>query len=179
MAKKICAIVSLSVIGVLILATIIMANVKVDYGVRCANPTTVYVCYGSNAERDVKESKNEIVSLINNASKESSLTALFNGTLNKKAKVVTASSVGKSIPSTNGFYVRYRYENDQKLVDNNDKTVYYQDLVFEVNDLAGTNIVKVYVVPNSQNSSVYTHYYELEANFEALYDYLVENDFSI
>ena len=38
MAKKIGAIVSLSIIGVLILATIIMANVNVNYSIKCEKP---------------------------------------------------------------------------------------------------------------------------------------------
>ena len=96
------------------------------------------------------------------------------------------SSVGKSLPSNSGFYVRYRYDNAQKLKvgdedykDSNGKAVYYDDLVFEVKDVDGINIVKVYVIPDSQNARTYTHYYEVEANFEALYDYLVDNNFNI
>lgn len=179
MAKKIGAIVSISIIGILIIATIIMANVNVNYSVECATPNSVWVQYGSNTERNAQDSADEIVKFINNASKEKALTALFNGTINKEAKIITVSSVGKSLPSNNGFYVRYRYDNAQKLLDNNDKAVYYDDLVFEVKDVDGINIVKVYVIPDSQNARTYTHYYEVEANFEALYDYLVDNNFNI
>jgi len=179
MAKKIGAIVSLSIIGILILATIIMANVHVDYSVKCAKPTTVYVSYGAKQERDAQGDSNKIVSYISNASKEKALTALFNGTLGKKAKIETASSVGKTI-STNStaFYIRYRYEDAQKLTDANGKAVYYDDLVFEVKDVDGIDIFRVYVIQNSQNSKTYTHYYEVEADFESLYDYLVENNYN-
>ncbi len=186
MAKKIGAIVSLSIIGILILATIIMANVNVDYSVNCSTPTTVYVSYGGNSERDAQANANAIVELIDNASKEKSLTALFNGTLGKKAKVVAVSSVGKSLPSNNCFYVRYRYENAQKLMegkkeykDSNGSVLYYDDLVFEIKDLTGTNLVNVYVIPDSANADVYTHCYELEADFEALYDFLIEKEYNI
>jgi len=186
MAKKIGAIVSLSIIGILILTTIIMANVNVNYSVNCAKPTYVSVSYGSNSERDAQANTNAIVEMIENASKEKSLTALFNGTLGKKAKVVAVSSVGKTLPSNNGFYVRYRYDNPQKLMegkkeykDSNGAVVYYDDLVFTVKDVAGTNIVNVYVIPDSANAKVYTHYYELEADFEGLYDFLVEKEYNI
>ena len=186
MAKKIGAIVSLSIIGILILATIIMANVNVNYSVNCATPTTVYVSYGGKSERDAQSNKDAIVDLIDNASKEKSLTALFNGTLGKKAKVVAVSSVGKTIPSNNNFYVRYRYDNARKLMegkkeykDSNGSVIYYDDLVFEIKDLVGTNVVNVYVVPDSSNAKVYTHCYELEADFEALYDFLVEKEYNI
>ncbi len=181
MAKKIIAIVSLSIIGILILATIIMANVNVDYSIDCATPTSVWVNYNSNdssKEMKVKDA-DAVVDYINNASKEKSLTALFNGTLNKEAKLVAASSSGKKLPTNSGFYVRYRYENAQKVKDNNGNVVYYDDLVFTVEDMEGTQLVKVYLIPNSANASTYTYYYELEADFESLYDYLVDNNYKI
>lgn len=186
MAKKIGAIVSLSIIGILILATIIMANVNVNYSVNCATPTTVYVSYGGKSERDAQANTNAIIELVENASKEKSLTALFNGTLGKKAKVVAVSSVGKTLPSNNCFYVRYRYESAQKLMegkkeykDSNGAVVYFDDLVFEIKDLAGTNVVNVYVIPDSAYAKVYTYCYELEADFEALYDFLAEKEYNI
>lgn len=182
MAKKIGAILSISIIGILIIATIIMANVNVKYNIDCATPTYVYVSYKSNdpsKERDANEKASTIVSYINNASQEKALTALFNGTLNKKPNIVTASSVGKTLPSNEGFFVRYRYENQQKLVDNNGKEVYYDDLVFVIKDLEGVNVVNVYVIPDAQNAKTYTHYYEVEADYSALYEYLVANNFNI
>ncbi len=181
MAKKIGAIVSLSIIGILILATIIMANINVDYSIKCATPTTVYVSYNSQAERDAEtlNATDKIVKYINNASKEKALTALFNKTLGKKAEISANSE--KSIPSNSGFYVRYRYENAQKLMDgkkayknSKGENVYFDDLVFTVNNVEGVSIVKVYVVEDSSNSNKYTYSYELEADFENLYKYLNE-----
>ncbi len=184
MAKKIGAIVSISIIGILIIATIIMANVNVHYGIRCENPTSVWVQYGSNAERDAQGKADAIVEYINNASQEKSLTALFNGTLGKKAEVKAVGS--KTIPSNSGFNVRYRYENAQKLMEgkkeyknSNGEAVYYEDLVFTVTQTDGTEVVNVYVIEDAEKPTTYTYYYELEANFNALYDYLVENNFKI
>ena len=179
MAKKIGAIVSLSIIGILILATIIMANVNIDYSINCAKPTSVWVQKGSEEER-LSKSADEIVDFISNASKEKSLTALFNGNLGKEANVVASS---KTLPSISGFYVRYSYDgNKQKLMigndeykDSNNEVVYYEELVFTVNDLEGANVVNVYVIPDATKPNNYTHYYELEADFTSLYDYLIEN----
>lgn len=181
MAKKIGAIVSLSIIGILILATIIMANVDVKYNIKCATPTSVWVNYNSNdssKERQVSDAET-VVNYINNASKEKSLTALFNGTLNKKAKLVAESKNGKKLPSNSSFYVRYRYENAQKVQDNNGNEVVYDDLVFTVTDTDDIQLVKVYVIPDSANATTYTYYYELEADFSSLYDYLVESGYNI
>ena len=182
MAKKIGAIVSLSIIGVLILATIIMANVNIDYSIKCANPTHVYVSYGSGSERDAQANASQIVQYINNASKEKSLTALFNGNLNKEAKVLAASSVGKTIDfKSNTFYVRYNYENPQKLMDGkkayrdvNGNEVFYEELIFTVANLEGANTVNVYVIQDATKAKTYTYYYEIEADFSELYSFLNE-----
>lgn len=182
MAKKIGAILSISIIGILIIATIIMANVNVKYNIDCATPTYVYVSYKTNdptKERDAKDKAGVIVNYINSASQEKALTALFNGTLNKEPNLFKAGNVGKTLPSNEGFFVRYRYENAQKLVDNDGKEVYYDDLVFVVKDLDGVNVVNVYVIPDAQNAKTYTYYYEVEADFSALYEYLANNNFNI
>lgn len=187
MAKKIGAIVSISIIAILIIATIIMANVNVNYGINCSTPTSVWVNYNSNNpnnERNAQDKADEIINFINNASKEKSLTALFNKTLGKEAEVFATSE--KSLPSNSDFYIRYRYENAQKLKvgdddykDSTGNAVYYDDLVFTVENEEGISIVKVYVIQDSQNANKYTHYYELEADFTALYDYLVDNNFNV
>lgn len=186
MAKKIGAIVSMSIIGALIIATIVMANINVNYSVKCATPTSVWVQYGSNAERDAQDNADEIIDFINNASNEKALTALFNGTLGKTAKVVAASSVGKSLPSNSGFNIRFRYENPQKLMegkneykDSNGQTIYYEDLVFEVKDVEGISVFNVYVITDAEKPNTYTHYYEVEADFGPLYTFLTENNYNI
>ena len=188
MAKKIGAIVSLSIIGILILATIIMANVTVNYGINCATPYEVWINYKSNdPETELRcENVAEIEKFFNNTSKDSALNALFNKTLNKKAEVVMESAAGALIPTTDGFYVRYLYQNPQKLMegkneykDSNGQVVYYKSLVFAINNIDEETEVIVYVVTDATKSNVYTHYYKLEANLGGLYDYLVEQGFEI
>ena len=188
MAKKIGAIVSLSIIGILILATIIMANVTVNYGINCATPTEIWINYKSNdpSRERICRNVSEIEAFFKNTSKDNALNALFNKTLNKEAEVVLESNAGATIPTTNGFYVRYRYENPQKLMvgkdeykDSNGNIVYYNDLVFTINNIDEETEVIVYVVPDKTKSKVYTHYYKLEANLGGLYDYLVEQGFQL
>ena len=117
MAKKIGAIVSLSIIGVLILATIIMANVNVNYSIKCEKPQYIYVEYQDKGERGAKtEQVDEIINLIDNASKQKSLTALFNGNIGAKAQVVTENG---TVPDIDGFYVRYHYDQKQDLKEGN------------------------------------------------------------
>ena len=89
MAKKIIATISLVLIGLLIVATIVMANVKVDYSVRCNAPDDIIVVTPSGSMPDPStEQEQEIVKLISNASKRSSLSALFDGSLFDNARII-------------------------------------------------------------------------------------------
>ena len=194
MAKRITAIVSLSIIGILIIATIIMANVDVNHKINCNNPDSIYVQYSSNGIREVDdEIYDGILERINNASKESSLTALFSGTLSEKPAIVTNSTTSATtVPSTSDFYVSFVYNNPQKLMDGNNEykdadgnSVYYKELIFSVNSADDMQEVRVYIIPyynadgdfNTNNS--YYRYYLLNANFADLFNYLVDNNFNI
>ena len=184
MAKKIGAIISLSLIGILIRATIILANVKIDYSVNCADPSSIWVSYSNKPYNKVSdEQANKIVGIINNSSKENTLSALFNGNLNKKAEIKGVS--GNKTPASNtGFYVEYSYETPQKLMDgkkeykdSNNNTVLYQKLVFTVNNVNESKETTVYVY-NTLSSEYYSYYYTVDANFYDLYNYLVECGFN-
>lgn len=180
MAKKIGAIVSLCLVGILIVVAIIMANVKIDYSVKCLDPDVVYVQMSSGTIKTNNAERDKIVELISDASKESSLTALFNGELNKKAELV--SEKGTLATPTN-YYVRYRYNTKQDLLvgkkeykNADGHTEKYEELVFAVSDLEGETEFRVYVILDSNSSNNYSYYYKLTANFGDLYNYL-ENNF--
>lgn len=186
MQKKIWAIVSLSIIGVLIIATIIMANVKVNYQIVCNNPDIMWVQYNNGTQRRVEgDEYNQILNYINNASKESSLTALFGGRINDTATITTNGGSGSSIPSSSNYYIYFEYTSPQKLMagkkaykDGDGKEYYYRELVFSVNPNETDNQVKVYIKPyyNSNGDieiiDTYTKYYLVTADFSDLYTYL-------
>ena len=185
MAKKIGAIASLSIIGILIITTIILANVKINYSINCKQPTEIWVSYSNQSYQPTKSSEhaNQIYSIINNSSKENTLSALFNGNLNKKAEIKTVSG-NKSLPSNNGFYVEFSYSAPQTLMDDNkefkdsnDNTVSYEKLVFTVTDVNESKDVNVYVF-NKTTSQYYSHYYVVDANFYELYNFLIENEYN-
>ena len=171
-----------------------MANVDVNHKINCNNPDYIYVKYSSNNLREADEEIYDgILDRINQASTESSLTALFSGTLNDKPTIVTNSTTSAtSVPSTSDFQVSFVYDNPQKLMDGKNEykdedgnTVYYKELVFSVDSTDDMQEVRVYIIPyynsngeyNTNNS--YYRYYLLNANFVDLYNYLVDNDFNV
>ena len=62
--------------------------------------------------------------------------------------------------------------------DNDGLTYTYDRLIFTVTDSEDVSIVKVFVIPDSNAPTMYSHYYELEADFSELYSYLVENNYN-
>lgn len=191
MQKRIWAIVSLSIIGILIIATIIMANVDVNYKINCVNPDFMWVQNADGNEVRVEgEQYDEILNYINNASKESSLTALFGGRINDTAEVTTNSSTtSSSIPSTTNYYVIFEYNDPQKLMvgnnsykDGDGNEYYYRELVFTVNPSEESGQVRVYIKPfyNSNGEAeiieTYNRYYLVTADFGDLYNYLEESN---
>lgn len=179
MAKKIGAIVSLSLIGIVIIVAIIMANVKIDYSVKCLDPDVVYVQISSGTIKANNDERDKIVDYISNASKENSLTALFNGELNKKAELVSEKA---TLASPTAYYVRYHYNTKQELVVNkkeyknaDGQTEKYDELVFVVTECDGETEFRVYVILDSNNVNSYSYYFKLTADFGDLYDYLANN----
>ena len=180
MAKKIGAIVSLIIIGIVIVASIVMVNIKIDYSIDCAKPDTVWVQKGSDIKPTNSEQVNKIVELINNASKQNALTALFDGELGKKAELVSLKS---TISTPSNFYVRYIYNTKQDLVvdgkefkNTEGQTETYEELIFVVDNVEGETQCRVYVIPESNSATITSsYYYNLDANFEELFKYLSEN----
>lgn len=179
MAKKIGAILSLVIIGIVIVAAIVMVNIDIDYSVKCIKPDKVWVQTSDNQYLANDEQKDKIVTLINEASKQNSLTALFNGEIGKKAELITSKA---TISAPTNFYVRYKYATKQDLiVDGKEfknvdgKTETYEELVFVVNNVEGETQTKVYVIPESDQINTTSYYFNLDADFEELFKYLSEN----
>ncbi len=198
MAKKITAIVSLVIVGILIIATLIMANVSVQHGVNCAEPSRIWVVKSSVTSGEAgrylyKEDKEyeEILNYVNSASKERLLTSLFGGTVGDKAQikeVTTSNNQSITSPSSKGYayFVCYEYDTPQTLMNGNKKfkdengnNYYYGGLFFGVKNEEGATVVDVYVNSwdNYKTTPVYNYhyYYELSADFQDLYTYLNAN----
>lgn len=180
MAKRIGAIVSLTIIGILIVATLVMANVKINYSIVCSQPETISVYNGNGTYREAKtEQKDKIVELINGASKMSALDALFSKKLGKKAMVDSKSG---TINYSSGYLVRYSYNSNQTLKqgkktfkDADGNSYEYKELVFEIKEKSGETEFYVYVIPDISKQNEYSHVYKLDANFEELFSYLKSN----
>lgn len=197
MLKKVLASISLALIGVLVLLTVITANIKVTHNVNCSTPDSIEVQYSSTKTQLSDNQKQQLINLINNATKESSLTALFGGRVGDIPQLIAnTSGTGNTVsrrtlsnPGTNNFYVIYEYNNPQILMDgkheykdNNGNKCYYNKLYFSVKKTNDTNEIDVYIV-SSENQTSSTVYYErryvVSADYTEVYEFLVKNHFDI
>lgn len=183
MAKKVIAIVSLVIIGLLIGATIVLANVNVDYGINCAAPEIIRVLKpgAKDANSTSDQQFKEIKKLVSNASKTSCLSAIFDGTLFDEVSIVEDKTTEINKKS-DCYYVQYVYStNPQTLKEGNknykvDGSNYlYKELWFEISNVRGVNEFNVYVVPTDKLSTYSSMHYVVKADYSALYNYLVEN----
>lgn len=172
MAKRIGAIVSLCLIGVLVVATIVLANMKVNNNIKYNKPSEVSVIYKGQTESTIRnaEHANKVVKLMQKATEESFLTALFNKTLDEKAELKHYKSTAQEIAkNNNGFYVIFTYDVPQKYTYNGTE-YYYIDLVFTVNETDGEQLTKVYISEDGTLS--YSKYYELNVDYSEVFNYL-------
>ena len=139
MAKKIGAIVSLIIIGIVIFMAIVMANIDVKYNVECVKPDKIWVQTSNDQHFASEAQKNKIVEFINNASKQNALVALFDGELDKKVELVSSKA---TLTNPKNFYVRYLYNTEQDLMieggeykDADGNTVKFKELIFTVLDV--------------------------------------------
>ena len=173
MAKRIGAILSLVIVVLVIVTTIILGAVKIDHNIECNNPDEVWVKYNNQTPRKLQtEHAEEVVKLINDATKENLLTALINSTANEKPELVQYKTTNSNIPSNSNYYLIYSYENKQK-VTYKDTDVYYSDLMFTIADTDGKDEVKVYL--SEDGSMKYKYYYVINVDYSEVFNFLQEN----
>ncbi len=197
-AKKIIAIVSLSLVGVLILATLILSVINVEHKICFNNPEFIDVYYGNvnyskrnpasiQKNRD-EERYNKVLEYLNGSSKEKALNALFNGSLFKKPEIVVDSASRLTdIPtsaSSNSFFVYLGYNTPQVLKDGNNnyqldgKDYYYRGLCFEITADEVKMDVSIYVVPYYSVNSDSEYEYPSTSNLKYQVKYVFSAEFS-
>jgi len=176
MAKKIGAIVSLVLIILVITTTIILGAVKIDHNIDCKNPDEIWISYNNKTHQKMKsEDAEEVVELINDATKENLLTAMINRTVKNKPELLQYKTTTTSIPSNSNYYLIYSYENKQK-VTYKDKDVYYSDLVFTIADTDGKADVKVYL--SEDGAMKYKYYYVINVDYSEVFNFLETKNYN-
>ena len=186
--KKVGAIISLSVIGLLIALTIILSVTTVSHKVNIQTPDiiTVYNNGKSNTYKkddesaDKKEIYNDIISLIDESFKETTLTAIFNGNAAFKTTITTKSD---TLSVSSGTWVRYQYNEGKVLKDgkkdfktSSDQTVEYTSIYFKLTDPDEIAETKIYIVKKDDTYNLAKYNYTALSNLAKTNTYVQELD---
>jgi len=146
--STIAMIVCLAIIGVLILATILMALIPTDKGIKFTAPDFITVTYDGHSgvfEKDKSEEYNKIWNEYQNAGKQPVIAALFGGYLGKGMKAEYSSNVkdysgifttktsdsddesSKTTETTKSFVIKFTYFNAQFMKNGNGSDYEYGD----------------------------------------------------
>lgn len=186
--KKILSILVLSFIGLLAIATIVLAIVpsKFDKGIIPDEPREVTVYASSSDTLFSKDEShyNEIVKLLDDSFKESTLSALFQGAYGFENEVnhSVSSSAVESLKSNVALQIDYGTTNDHTLTiggkeytygTNNSKTVTFDSIIFAVADTSNLSTVTMYL----SNDGTVACSVTVQAKQADLYDYLTSIKF--
>lgn len=186
--KKILSIIALSFIGLLAIATIVLAIVpsSFDKGIIPSNPITVTVYTTDNDTLFAQDNDryNELIDLVDNSFKESTLSALFQGAYGFENEVQTSvsSTTISSVKTNYAIQLDYGTTNDYTLKinnkeytygANNNKTVKFDSVLFAVNDTNNLSSVTVYLLNDGSATGSVT----VQAKQTKLYDYLTNLKF--
>lgn len=178
--KKVLTIVSLSIVGALLLATIILACIPVGSLPSFSNPTGVVVYsseLGEIGKVDEDDKASNITSKMQSAVKQRCLSAIFNGTLkNMSIKTIEGTYfVPRSNSDTTKAKFEYKYAGKQTMTVNG-VTFEYSSLLFEVNENDARDTMKIYVIEGNKtgDSVAYSHLISVDGNYGELFVYINE-----
>lgn len=184
MKKKIYSIIALSLVGVLLITTIVLSLIKKDFAVDASfSPLSINVYYNGEKENYTsdKAEYGKFIENVKESFKINYLTALFQGKSGVNPKVYERTS--NSIPGINAdgtystatnTYVEFIYNTPQLIRENskdynNNGTKTYTSLFLQINNESGLKDVNVYY----RNNSSFVYYYTLTmAQQSAVYDYI-------
>ena len=189
--KKTLTIVALSLIGLIIIATIVLGFVNTNFAqINIDNATSVTLYKDGKANTYYKnddgvatntaQQYKEIADLYNKESKVSILTALFTGAYSTKADIVNENTtISNKISSE--YWLVFEFDEEQTLKLNGkeyiDSTstssdpVTFTKVVLQVTNTQGMQLVTAYICESSSASQA-TYTMSIYANQTTLYEYI-------
>lgn len=184
--KKILTIVALSLVGLLVVTTIVLGFIPSNFA-QVSVTEAVSLTYHNGSAHQIyykgeDEEFDDLVELFEEQSKQSVLKSLFTGAYSNDADVVneTTSMTSKL---TSGQWLVYRFDNAQTLYIDGEKyeddtlgeenTVEYKKLALSVTETDGLQLVTMYIF-DSKDATVSTHTVKVYADLTATISYINE-----
>ena len=191
--KRIISYTAFGIIAALIIAVVIMVCIPVNSAQSFAAPMNLFVyryntSYPNNTQRMDRDNdpaslyNNEFVGLVNkvnNAGRQNSLVAMFNGSLGDKAELKPASgapslssnnTAGSLTVSSGTFKILYYYGSSAPTVNFNGTAITYKYMILAFNDADGIQTITAYLYVDAGRtcSCMYTY----QADFSGVINYI-------
>lgn len=175
MSKRLIPIISLSIILILVIATVVMALVNVSYKPNFKTSNSVCIAQsGTSSLIDLsldnkKEERTKLLKLLNRSFEESAISSFFNGRISYKNEVKYSSSTISKSSIGNCIIISFGEEQTAFCEDENDTIKYYR-VIF---DLTSNNLeeVKIYL-QNEDSSSLLRYYFVAYADYSVIGNYV-------
>ena len=173
--KKVITIVSLSLVGILILTTIILSCITVGAKINFGDPSQLVIYstdLGSPNKVNKDDKAEEVIKTFTRATNQKYLPALFEGTL-KNVTVKTSESnlyFTRSNSEDNKVMFEFKYTDEQKITVKG-KELTFRALGFELTESQERSTMKICVIADASTSSsvAYKSYIEVSGEFADLY----------
>lgn len=175
--KKVITIISLSLVGLLILTTIILSCITVSAKVNFGSPSQL-VIYSNDLGNPYKVNKDdkaeEVINAIINGTKQKYLPALFNKTLdNVSVETQETRSYFSRSNSTDGKVVfEFKYLEKQTITVEG-KEISFYSLGVEIEESQERNTIKLYAIAEDTSSSSVGYYTTIKVTGEFADAYLL------
>ncbi len=191
---KVLTIIAIALVGLIAASAVTLAIVKSNFNQVIDTDKVTGITVYTDTQSDYftkdnnKEVYNKLVELYNKGTKESVISALFQGAYSENAKAEVLST-SKSIsalqkPDTNNYVLQFYFSEDQTLVVNGetvtdssiygtDKSVKYSTVFFEVEENTTLTKVNCYIVSNTSSNYCYRYVSFVTAHAD-LHEYISE-----
>ncbi len=197
---KVLTIVAIALVGVIAVTAITLALVKTNFNqvinTSKINGITIYTdskdnYYSADGDDETKKVFNDIINLYEKGTRESVISALFQGAFSSKAKAeVVKSTVSTSelkTPAAGTFVLKFNFSEKLQLKVNGevvedeskyttDKSIYYDTVYVNIENNTALTKIKCYIISDTSINYSYTQV-AFVAHHSALYDYINDLDF--
>lgn len=190
MKKKLGIIITVSVVGILVLSTIILSVVSKNYKpefettaieIKVTNTDGDEYFGGKAYSNEQKENYEEFLSIFDSAFKQSILASMFSGKMNNQIEI---DYTGTSEPTSSTYKVELRFVSTLLKLDgqaykltSSDTEKYFTSIIFFVDEVSGYNAFEIYAKVQIDEDSI--GYYKITtlANQYQMYNFLTELDY--
>jgi|GEM_PF-5031628 len=183
--KKVITIVSLSLVGILILTTIILSCITVGAKINYGSPEQL-VIYHNDLKTSMGVSKvnkddkaDEVIKTLTDATKQKYLPALFNKTLDNVSVETNESRayISRNNTSDSKVVFEFKYGDEEQTIKVDGESISFYSLIFEIEESQEKSTIKIYAISENVSSDSVAYFSTIKVTGEFAETYLMIKGF--